>query len=85
MSADCCSPRRRAMSVGLAYTPAALLALLLPKCPLCLAPLLAAIGVGVLPYDYTLVVAISIALGTLVLVTRAVRARRRTRRRASAR
>jgi hypothetical protein len=63
-----------------------LLALLLPKCPLCLAPLLAMIGVGALPgYDYTLIVATSIVVGTLVLVTRAVRARRRTRRRASAR
>ena len=85
MSAECCGSGRRVVAVGLAYTPAALLALLLPKCPLCLAPLLAVIGAGTLPYDYTLIVAVSIALGTLVLVTRGVRARRRTRHRASAR
>ncbi len=67
MSADCCAPRRpRLTSVGLAYTPAALLALLLPKCPMCLA---AWLGLGlVLPsQSYLLLIAASAVLGTLVL------------------
>ena len=60
------------MSVGLAYTPAALLALFAPKCPLCLGALLAVLGVSVaLPsYSYALVVMVSVALGTLALVWR---------------
>lgn len=74
MSADCCAPRRRLASVGLAWTPAALLALLLPKCPLCLA---AWLGLGlVLPaQSYSWLVIGSAVLGTLVLLAckRAVR------------
>lgn len=63
----------------LAYAPAALLALLLPKCPLCLAALLVVLGVSVtLPtYTYALVVGVSVALGTLALVGWFVRSSRR--------
>jgi uncharacterized membrane protein len=66
---ECCAPGRRLASVGLAYTPAALLALVMPKCPLCLAALLAMFGVtGVVPgYSYALVVLVGVALGTLAL------------------
>ena len=65
--------------MGAAYTPAALLALFLPKCPFCLAPLLALLGVSVaLPrYTYALVVALSVAAGTLALVGRRARRPRR--------
>jgi len=73
----CCAPRRRLASVGLAYTPAALLALVMPKCPLCLAALLAMFGVtGAVPgYSYGWVVLVSAALGTLALVGRFARSR----------
>jgi hypothetical protein len=78
MGADCCSPRRRWSSVGLAYTPAALLAILVPKCPMCLGVML---GVGmVLPrQSYALLVIGSAGLGTWALVWRLWLAPRRRR------
>ena len=39
--------RMRLLSWGIAYTPAAALAVLLPKCPLCIAAQLALIGVSI--------------------------------------
>jgi hypothetical protein len=62
---------------GLAYTPAAALAVLLPKCPLCIAAQLALLGVAIpLPsYARALIVAVSVVLGTIVIVARARRAR----------
>jgi len=77
----CCAPRRRRLAaVGLAYTPAALLALVMPKCPLCLAALLAMFGVtGAVPgYSYAWVVLVSAALGTLALGAGLYRFRRRS-------
>jgi hypothetical protein len=67
MSASCCTQRKRLAKLGLAYTPAALLALFMPKCPLCFAALLALLGVSaaVPSYTYALVVLASLALGTL--------------------
>jgi len=61
--------RPRLWSWGLAYTPAAAFALLLPKCPLCIAAPLALLGVSVtLPsYVRVLAIAASLALGTLFL------------------
>lgn len=55
-----------------AYTPAAALAVLLPKCPLCIAAQLALLGVTVpLPsYSRGLVIAASFVLGTIVLFLR---------------
>lgn len=69
MSAECCTRRRRVASLGLAYTPAALLALVLPKCPLCLAALLG-LGIALPSYSYKLVVVAAVVLGTLVVLRR---------------
>lgn len=79
MTADCCAPRRKLSSVGLAYTPAALLALLVPKCPMCLGAML---GLGlVLPrQSYAFLVAGSALLGTVLLVWRLWLLPRRRRR-----
>lgn len=84
MSAECCgaraavqgrSVRKRLALVGLASTPAALLAVLLPKCPLCLGAQLALLGVGVaLPSSgYAMIVSGCVALsaGVLILARRA--------------
>jgi hypothetical protein len=64
--------RTRLLAWGIAYTPAAALAVLLPKCPLCIAAQLALIGVAIpLPsYARTLAIAFSIVLGTAILWTR---------------
>ncbi len=71
------APRVRLKSWGLAYAPAAALAVLLPKCPLCIAAQLALIGVTIpLPsYARVLIIALSAALGTAVLVLRKRRSR----------
>jgi hypothetical protein len=63
------SLRTRLLAWGAAYTPAAALAVLLPKCPLCIAAQLALIGVTIpLPsYARTLAIAVSLGLGTVVL------------------
>lgn len=84
MSAECCGARaavhgrlarKRLALVGLASTPAALLAVLLPKCPLCLGAQLALLGVGVaLPSSgYAMIVSGCVALsaGVLILARRA--------------
>jgi hypothetical protein len=63
----CCSARRRLATAGLAYTPAALLAIFTPKCPMCLAALLG-LGLALPGYSYALVVAGSALAGTLAAV-----------------
>jgi hypothetical protein len=71
MSAECCAqPRKRWLALGLAYTPAAALAVLLPKCPLCIAAQLALLGVtfSVPSSARGLAIAISLALGTFAVV-----------------
>jgi len=70
MGADCCAPRKRWLGVALASTPAAVLAALLPKCPLCLSAQLALLGIGVaLPASgYALIVTACAALGVAVLI-----------------
>ena len=72
---------RRWWGVATAYAPAALAALLLPKCPVCLAALLGIVGVSVaLPaYSYGLAIAISAGIGTLALVVVLARRSRRAR------
>jgi hypothetical protein len=70
MSAECCAaPRKRWLALGLAYMPAAAFAVLLPKCPLCIAAQLALLGVtfSVPSSARSVAIAISLALGTLVL------------------
>lgn len=64
--------RARLFSAGLAYTPAAALAVLLPKCPLCIAAQLALVGVTIpLPsYAKALVVGASIVIASIVLLAR---------------
>jgi hypothetical protein len=61
---------KRLLAWGLAYTPAAALAVLLPKCPLCIAAQLALIGVTIsLPsYARTLAVIASLVLGSVVII-----------------
>ena len=77
--------RMRLLSWGIAYTPAAALAVLLPKCPLCIAAQLALIGVSIPLPSYARWIAIvsSIVLGAAVLLLRrkagATRARRTRR------
>src|SRR5262245_3041204 len=68
-------PPVRLLPWGLAYTPAAALALLLPKCPLCIAAQLALLGVTIpLPgHTRAIAVAASVVLGTLVILARARR------------
>jgi hypothetical protein len=58
--------------MSLAYTPAALFALLLPKCPLCIAAPLALLGVTIpLPsYAKALVVGLSVAVASVFVVMR---------------
>ena len=71
MKAECCAGRRTQLaSVGLASLPAVVLAALLPKCPLCIAAYLAAIGVSVaLPeHSYAFAVLASATLGALGLI-----------------
>jgi hypothetical protein len=77
MRAERATLRTRLLSWGLAYTPAAALAVLLPKCPLCIAAQLALLGVAIpLPsYARALIVAVSVLLGTVVVVARARRVR----------
>jgi hypothetical protein len=77
MRAERAPLRTRLLSWGLAYTPAAALAVLLPKCPLCIAAQLALLGVAIpLPsYARALIVAVSVVLGTVVIVARTRRAR----------
>ncbi len=79
MTADCCAPRRKLPSVGLAYAPAALLALLVPKCPMCLGAML---GLGLLlpRQSYAFLVAGSAMLGTIALAWRFFLLPRRRRR-----
>ncbi len=62
--------RVRRLSWGLAYTPAATLAVLLPKCPLCIAAPLALLGVTIPLPDDARVFAIgaSVLLGTAVVL-----------------
>lgn len=69
--------RSRLLSWGFAYTPAAAFALLLPKCPLCIAGPLALIGVTLpLPsYARGLAIALSVVLGTVYLLARRQRGR----------
>jgi hypothetical protein len=69
--------RGRLLAWGFAYTPAAALALLLPKCPLCLAAWLALLGVSIpVPsYARALLVVTSAVLATLVMLARRRRAR----------
>lgn len=68
--------RARLWTWGLAYTPAAALTVLLPKCPLCIAAQLTLIGVTIpLPsYARWLAIALSVVLGTAVLLLRRKRA-----------
>jgi hypothetical protein len=70
--ADLGTPRVRLFSWGLAYTPAAVLAVLLPKCPLCIAAQLALLGVTIpLPsYARALAIVASVVLGTAVIFAR---------------
>lgn len=73
MGAECCGtvrPRKGWLAIALSTTPAALLAAVLPKCPLCLSAQLALLGIGVaLPASgYALIVAASAALGAGVLI-----------------
>lgn len=71
--ASCCATRRasrrRVAKVGLAYAPAALLAIVTPKCPMCLAALLG-LGFALPGVSYAIVVAVSAAAGTLLLLAR---------------
>lgn len=64
--------RARLWPVSLAYTPAALFAVLLPKCPLCIAAPLAFLGVTIpLPsYAKALVVGASVAIASVVVFVR---------------
>jgi hypothetical protein len=64
--------RVRLLSWGLAYTPAAALAVLLPKCPLCVAAQLALLGVTIpLPsYARVLAVMASVVIGSVVILAR---------------
>jgi hypothetical protein len=64
--------RARLLSWSLAYTPAAALAMQLPKCPLCIAAPLALLGVTFpMPsYARTIAIAASFMLGTAVLLLR---------------
>jgi hypothetical protein len=73
--AEASSPRARLLSWGIAYTPAAVLAVLLPKCPLCIAAPLTLIGVAIpLPsYARTLGIVASLVLGTLFILARRTR------------
>jgi hypothetical protein len=66
----------RLLSWGAAYTPAAALAVLLPMCPLCIAALLALIGVTIPLPSY----ARAIAIVTRVVPATAVLWMRRKRR-----
>lgn len=80
MGAECCAaPRKRWLALGLAYTPAAALAVLLPKCPLCIAAQLALLGVTFsVPSSLRgLAIAVSLALATLALFVLRTRAARR--------
>jgi hypothetical protein len=63
------SLRTRLLAWGAAYTPAAVLAVVLPKCPLCIAAQLALIGVTIpLPtHARAITIAISVVLGSAVL------------------
>src|SRR4051795_2759933 len=64
--------RARLLAWALPYAPAAALALLLPKCPLCIAAQLALLGIAIpLPsYARALVIAASLAVGAAVTVAR---------------
>jgi hypothetical protein len=64
--------RRRLLAWALAYAPAAALAALVPKCPLCIAAQLALLGVVIpLPsYARTLALVASFAVGSVVLIAR---------------
>jgi hypothetical protein len=64
--------RARLLAWSLAYTPAAVLAVLLPKCPLCIAAELALLGVTIpLPsYARALAILASVVIGTVVILAR---------------
>jgi hypothetical protein len=72
MRAELGTSRKRLLSWSIAYTPAAALAVLLPKCPLCIAAQLALVGVTIpLPsYARALVIIASVVVSTLVIVAR---------------
>ena len=65
-------PRAGLLTWALAYAPAASLAVLLPKCPFCIAAPLALIGVAIpIPSEArTLIVVVSVVLGTAWLSRR---------------
>jgi hypothetical protein len=71
------APRTRLLSWGLAYTPTAALAVLLPKCPLCIAAQLALLGVTIpLPsYARTLAVVASLVIASVIMLARRKNAR----------
>jgi hypothetical protein len=74
MRAECCAGRRQrrrapTLWAGIVYAPAALAALLLPKCPLCWSAYLALFGVGfaVPSGAYTASVLAALTTGTFAL------------------
>jgi hypothetical protein len=80
MRAECCRPARRPLGVAVV---GALLAVLVPKCPLCLAAYLsflgAATGVAATGITWLRPVGLPLALAGLALVARGYAATRRSR------